>query len=120
ILRKSLDARSRSDLRFVYSAVVELPDEDRRYEKLRSRDGIERFAPTLFDDPQPGSRSLSERPVIVGSGPAGLLAGYYLARKGYRPLIIERGRPVKSRVPAIRSFDRGGDFDRENNYLFGE
>ena len=58
--------------------------------------------------------------MIVGSGPAGLLAGYYLALKGYRPIILERGLAVKERVPAIRKFDRGGELDVENNYLFGE
>ncbi|MGH7129649.1 MAG: NAD(P)-binding protein, partial [Planctomycetaceae bacterium] len=123
ILRKSLDARSRSDLEFVYSAVVDLPESEARlFPKSRAShpDDIEPFEPTPFDDPPPGNEPLSERPVVVGSGPAGLLAGYYLAMKGYRPLILERGQPVKDRVPAIRSFDRGGAFDRENNYLFGE
>jgi uncharacterized protein len=120
ILRKSLDARSRTDLRFVYSAVVELREEEQRLGKLKNSDGVERFIPKHFDDPQPGDHPLPERPVVVGSGPAGLLAGYYLAAKGYRPLIIERGYPVKERMPAIRSFDGGGPFDRENNYLFGE
>ena len=62
----------------------------------------------------------SERPIVVGSGPGGLLAAYYLAVRGYRPLVLERGEPVKERVPAIRAFDRGGPLDRENNYLFGE
>ena len=57
---------------------------------------------------------------MIGSGPAGLLAGYFLAMKGYRPLIIERGQPVKQRVPAIRAFEAGGEHDPENNYLFGE
>jgi hypothetical protein len=56
----------------------------------------------------------------VGSGPAGLLAGYFLALRGYKPLIIERGQAVKERVPAIREFDGGGVHDEENNYLFGE
>src|SRR5690606_38161341 len=89
-------------------------------EKLLSRENVAAFAPVPFDDPPPGCEELRERPVIVGSGPAGLLAGYYLAAKGYRPLIIERGQPVKERVPAIRTFDRGGPHDPENNYLFGE
>jgi uncharacterized FAD-dependent dehydrogenase len=63
---------------------------------------------------------LKQRPVVVGAGPAGLLAGYYLALRGYSPLILERGQAVKERVPAIREFDHGGAHDPENNYLFGE
>jgi uncharacterized protein len=120
ILRRSLDARNRVRLEFVYSLVVDVPDVDRAL--FRSRDGItvESWVPEPFEDPQPGSWPLVQRPVVVGSGPAGLLAGYLLALKGYRPLIIERGRAVKERVPAIRTFDAGGAHDTENNYLFGE
>ncbi|QDT38766.1 NAD(P)/FAD-dependent oxidoreductase [Stratiformator vulcanicus] len=116
IVRKSLDARQRSNLRFVYTAVVEAPEEFR----VSQRGAVQAFEPPQFDDPDPGQEPTDDRPLIVGSGPAGLLAGYYLARKGYRPLIIERGRPVKERVAAIRAFDGGGEFEPENNYLFGE
>lgn len=120
IVRKSLDARRRDRLEFVYSVVVELPDEDRRLAAVQPGDAVQPYHPAAFDDPPPGREPLAERPVIVGSGPAGLLAGYYLALKGYRPLILERGQPVKQRVSAIRLFDRGGPLDPENNYLFGE
>ncbi len=124
ILRKSLDARSRTGLRFVYSTVVHLPEEDQRFAGITARDGrtddIQWFAPARFDEPVPGNQPLDERPIVVGSGPAGLLAGYYLALRGYAPLILERGKPVKERVPAVRAFDDGGGLDEENNYLFGE
>ena len=119
ILRKSLDARNRYSLKFVYSLAVELPD-DLETGRLTSSPGVTLFDPVGFDDPKPGCAELENRPVIVGSGPAGLLAGYYLAKKGYAPLLIERGEAVKQRVAAVRRFDRGGDFERENNYLFGE
>jgi len=120
ILRKSLDARSRYDLQFVYSAVADLPDEPGVLGKVRRDHEIVAYAPENFDDPAPGAGPSEERPVVVGSGPAGLLAGYYLALKGYRPIILERGAPVKERVPAIRAFDSGGPHDNEDNYLFGE
>lgn len=132
ILRKSLDARSRSDLKFVYSVVLELhEDGERRTQPLtpgsspRGRGvwgegDVQTFEQVQFHDPSPGNEPLTERPVIVGSGPAGLLTGYYLAAKGYCPLIIERGQPVKGRVSAIRAFDAGGEHDPDNNYLFGE
>ncbi len=120
ILRKSLDARSRDSLRFVYTLVVSWPGEAEWLVKNAGRAGIERFEPAAFDEPQQGTAPLAERPIVVGSGPGGLLAAYYLAVRGYRPLVLERGEPVKERVPAIRAFDRGGPLDRENNYLFGE
>ena len=122
ILRKSLDARNRHRLEFVYSLLLDTDTNSTPAKSLKSRDGlaIEPWNAPGFDDPQPGSLPLPERPVIVGSGPAGLLAGYFLALRGYQPLIIERGQPVRERVPAIRSFDRGGPHDNENNYLFGE
>lgn len=120
ILRKSLDARSRSAMKYIYTLSVASPDEARMMERWERLPGVEPFSPESFDDPPAGSEPLPERPVVVGSGPGGLLAAYYLARRGYRPIVIERGDPVKERVPAIREFDRGGAFDTENNYLFGE
>ncbi|MEX1232948.1 MAG: NAD(P)-binding protein [Planctomycetaceae bacterium] len=120
ILRKSLDARSRHELKFVFSVVVELPAEAEEHVLKKHADAVDRFVDEGFDDPAPGLLPLEDRPIVVGSGPAGLLAGYYLALKGYRPLILERGKAVKERVPAIRLFDSGGSHDPENNYLFGE
>ncbi|MCY2965327.1 MAG: NAD(P)-binding protein [Planctomycetota bacterium] len=120
ILRKSLDARSRDDIEFVYSTLVDLPGLEAAKLRPKGAVRIEPFDPPAFEDPTPGDQPLDDRPVVVGSGPAGLLAAYYLAVRGYRPLILERGDAVKERVPAIREFDRGGHFDAENNYLFGE
>ena len=118
ILRKSLDARQRDKLQFVYSIIIELPVE--LTTSPSSSIQIGKYTPGHFFDPDPGPAPMRHRPVVVGSGPAGLLAGYYLALKGYRPLILERGQAVKERVPAIRTFDTGGEHDQENNYLFGE
>lgn len=120
ILRKSLDARSRTDLKFVYSVLVELPDEADRRASLEQLDHVETFEPKRFEETPNGEQPLQNRPLVIGSGPAGLLAGYYLAARGYRPIILERGQPVKERVGAIRAFDDGGPHDPENNYLFGE
>jgi uncharacterized FAD-dependent dehydrogenase len=120
ILRKSLDARNRYRLEYVYT--LTLNSEQASAGTLKSRNGVtvEAWQAPGFPDPVPGSAPLRERPVVVGSGPAGLLAGYVLALNGYRPLILERGQAVKERVPAIRDFDSGGQHDAENNYLFGE
>lgn len=120
ILRKSMDARNRFRLEFVYSLTLTIADAD--IDRFRHGYGIDvaEWEAPEFEHPVPGDQPLPHRPVIVGSGPAGLLAGYFLALQGYRPLIIERGQAVKERVPAIRKFDSGGEHDNENNYLFGE
>lgn len=120
VLRKSLDARSRRGLKFVYSVYVDLPEEVAAVSVSDDDPNIQFFAPDQFEERPPGGAPLDERPVVVGSGPAGLLAGYYLALKGFKPLILERGQAVKSRVSAVRTFDNGGEHDPENNYLFGE
>lgn len=122
ILRKSLDARRHDDLHFVYSAEVEVPGAEAEAEIAgRSRGlGVERYEAEHFDWPEPGAAPLSHRPVVIGAGPAGLLAGYLLALGGYRPLVLERGREVKDRVADVRRFDAGGALDPESNYLFGE
>jgi uncharacterized FAD-dependent dehydrogenase len=122
VLRKSLDARRHDDLHFVYAAEVELPEAEAEAQIAERRPGpdVERFVAERFDWPAPGSAALGHRPVVIGAGPAGLFAGYFLALEGYRPLVLERGREVKDRVADVRKFDAGGPLDPESNYLFGE
>ncbi|MGZ3378867.1 MAG: NAD(P)-binding protein, partial [Isosphaeraceae bacterium] len=120
ILRKSLDARRHDDLHFMYAMEVEVPDLEARQVRSWLGPEVQPFVPERFWWPEPGSRTLDHRPVIIGAGPAGLIAGYLLAEHGYRPLILERGRAVKERVADVRRFDEGGSLDPESNYLFGE
>ena len=125
ILRKSLDARKREDLHFVYTAEVSMPaDEERLFQLARKKAPaalrIDRQEQEVYSLPEPGGKSLEHRPIIVGSGPAGLVAGYFLAQQGYMPLILERGPAVHQRVRDVQAFDAGGPFNPESNYLFGE
>jgi hypothetical protein len=125
ILRKSLDARARDALHFVYSAEVRLATDetrvaDRARRRARAPIRIELCDEEPFVMPAPGSRPLPHRPVVVGSGPGGLVCACFLAEQGYRPLVLERGRAVRDRIHDVRAFDAGGPFDPESNYLFGE
>jgi uncharacterized FAD-dependent dehydrogenase len=120
ILRKSLDARRHDEIHFIYAAEVVLPGDEA---DLAGRDlgpDVEPYVAAPFEWPEPGSVPLEHRPLIVGAGPAGLFAGYFLALSGYRPLVLERGKDVKNRVADVRRFDAGGPLDPESNYLFGE
>jgi uncharacterized protein len=57
---------------------------------------------------------------VIGSGPGGLVCAYFLAQLGYRPLVLERGTQVNQRIRDVKTFDDGGHFEPESNYLFGE
>jgi uncharacterized FAD-dependent dehydrogenase len=125
LLRKSLDSRNKSALQFVYTAEVAVPDAEARLQELAQRRApgavhIDLYQEEPFVLPPHGSRPLQHRPVIVGSGPAGLVAAYLLAEQGYCPLVLERGQPVRKRIHDVHAFDSGGPFDPESNYLFGE
>ncbi|WP_165070488.1 NAD(P)/FAD-dependent oxidoreductase [Paludisphaera rhizosphaerae] len=125
ILRKSLDARRVDDLHFSYAMEIQLPQAEADRALARTPSGgagveVRPFQAEAFEWPEPGSSPLEHRPVVVGAGPAGLIAGYLLALNGYRPLVLERGRAVKDRVADVRRFDAGGPVDPESNYLFGE
>src|SRR3954464_15759100 len=71
ILRKSLDARRHDDLHFMYAMEVDLAEQAARRVPARPDPGVRPFIPERFDWPEPGSRPLEHRPVIIGAGPAG-------------------------------------------------
>ena len=125
ILRKSLDARDKGALQFVYAAEVTFPDAEaflaQRANRQSWRDTpVDLYVEPPFIVPPSGNQPLPHRPIIVGTGPGGLLAGYILAEQGYRPILLERGRAVRDRIRDVKDFDAGGVFQPESNYLYGE
>lgn len=118
IYKESIDARKPEMIYFVYSVDVAVPDEQAL---LARRDPDLQLAPELSDQPVPtGHQPLTWRPVIIGTGPAGLFCGLLLAQLGYRPLLLERGGDVAERAAAVQRFWQGGPLDPENNVQFGE
>src|SRR5438046_4261825 len=89
ILRKSLDTRDKRDIHFVCNAEVRVPEDEARvvdHARKHARGAkVELHAEPPFDLPEPGARPLPHRPVVVGSGPGGLVAAYFLAERGYAP-----------------------------------
>jgi uncharacterized protein len=118
IVRKSLDVRDKRQLRFVYNFEVETTAA-RTHRPMGS--AIVEDAESLeFVLPPHGTTPLPKRPIVIGSGPAGLVCGYFLALQGYRPIVLERGTRVNDRIRDVKVFDDGGEFKNESNYLFGE
>ncbi|HUT76954.1 MAG TPA: FAD-dependent monooxygenase [Polyangia bacterium] len=112
VVRRSVDAR-REPVSFVFSLDVELDG------PLPLSSNLAAPAPEESPRLEPGLMPLSEPPLVVGAGPAGLFAGLLLAEHGYRPLILERGGTVAERTSALERFARDRKPDPECNALFG-
>lgn len=86
---------------------------------LAERD-VTRFVKQQTEAPVLGTLPMAAPPVVIGAGPAGLLVALQLAEYGYRPLLLERGKPVAQRVVDVKSFWQTGVFDPASNVQFGE
>ena len=104
IKKKSLDARRKSRIKYVYQLHIEVDGEDSVIEKSQTSDVIrtpelKSFNP--IDGLDLASKVLNTPPVIIGSGPAGIFAALALAEAGQRCIIVERGEPVESRMRTV-------------------
>jgi len=119
VLHRAVDARRKNNIELLYhvTAEVDLPQSVSR--SILKKPGISIFVPAQPEAPQLGETSMKERPVIIGAGPAGLTAALELAKYGYRPVVIERGRTVEKRVADVDRFWRTGRFDPVSNVQFG-
>ena len=120
IARRGHDARRRGAISLVYSVDVRLRDEEavlarhgRDAKLTRTPDTRYRFVPAPH-------RPSGQRPVVIGAGPCGLLAGLVLAQMGLRPIILERGRIVRARTVDTFAFWRRGELTPQSNVQFGE
>lgn len=119
IFRKSIDARKKGSILFVYTVDVEVSNEDQALGHLMGK-GISKTPESPKISPVFGSRALSESPVIIGMGPAGMFAGLILSRYGYMPVILERGKDVDERTADINRFWNTGLLNTDSNVQFGE
>ncbi len=121
VRRRSVDARKRENVVFLYTVDVKV---------LHGKRILARQSPSSRVTPAPDSsysvgvigKAAPEgmRPVIVGTGPCGLFAGLLLAQAGLRPVLLERGRAVEDRVMDVRRFWQTGELMPRSNVQFGE
>ena len=118
VAKRSLDARKKPEL--FYSYVVNVQVKNQAAVLKRKPKNTIPFEKKLYQLPSPLKESPSRRPVIIGSGPAGLFASLVLARLGCRPILLERGDSVETRQKKVDLFWNTGVLDPESNVQFGE
>ena len=119
IFKKSVDARKKEDIHFSYSVDCEiLLDENQIVSKCKSNK-VSVVKPYHYELPE-NKRVSKFRPVIVGFGPAGMLAGLILAEAGLRPIIFERGKAIDERQKDVNKFWKEHVLNEESNVQFGE
>ncbi|HHV29468.1 MAG TPA: hypothetical protein GXX73_07730 [Clostridium sp.] len=116
IVKESIDARKRPHINLVYSVMLEIEGKI----KVRESADIQILKQEPEDVLVPGNAKLQNRPVVIGTGPAGLFAGLILAQNGYKPLVLERGECVEKRTQIVNRYWTTGELDPETNVQFGE
>ena len=96
IRRQSIDARKKGELLYIYAVDIQIEGNETSAVKRAKSPNILTVQEKRYQFPKPeaGAERLTERPVIIGFGPAGLFCGLMLARAGFCPIILERGADV--------------------------
>ena len=118
ILRKSVDARKKNDVRLVYSVAFAAENENRILRHCREAEPWE--PPAKQELPTVRLKERTPPVVIVGMGPAGLFAAWHLTQSGVPCVLLERGRTVEQRTKDVNRFWDTGVLDESSNVQFGE
>ena len=119
IVRKSLDARKKNRLHFVYTIQVSAALDEQSLVNRCDHPNVTYTLPYIYTLP-PSPPYFATPPVVVGSGPAGLFAALILASCGACPIVIEQGKPVEERAADTESFFATGTLNPFSNIQFGE
>ena len=120
IKKRSIDARKKQELHFVYAIDVSLNEKEEQRILAKSKGKILPAPNEAYCYVPTGTEKPESRPIIIGAGPAGLFCAYFLAKHGYRPIIVERGESMEARIQRVEEFWAGGPLNTESNVQFGE
>ncbi|WP_396586373.1 NAD(P)/FAD-dependent oxidoreductase [Bermanella sp. R86510] len=121
VFKRSYDARKKnSEIKFIYIVDVVVANEAALLDKLADDRHIRPSPDTQYYPVGKAPEGLTERPVIIGFGPCGLFAALLLAQMGFKPIVLERGRNVRTRTKDTWALWRHNKLTPESNVQFGE
>ncbi len=121
IVRRGNDARRKSAILLVYSVDVDVSDEAAVLAQFAHDHDVRPRPDTDYKPVASAPEGWSGlRPVVIGAGPCGLLAGLVLAQMGFRPIILERGKVVRERTKDTWGLWRKAVLNPDSNVQFGE
>lgn len=118
--KRGYDARKKTKIVLIYTLDVETTQNEFLIQKFTGHQLIKETPDMSYHFVAQAPTELQERPVIIGFGPCGLLAGLVLAQMGYKPLILDRGKAVRERTKDTFGFWRKRILNTESNVQFGE
>lgn len=119
IVKQSVDARRKNEVCYVYTVDIFTEQEEKILKKVHNKN-IMLTNKRDYQFPKPPTASVHPRPVVVGAGPAGLFCAYELAKAGFAPILLERGKCVEERQRDVERFWKTGILDTASNVQFGE
>lgn len=119
LLKRSIDARKKPEIFFSITAGVHAEKEGMLVKRAKSNQ-VALMEKTEYHFPKSGEKPMKKRPVIIGSGPAGLFCAYLLAQQGYMPIVLERGEDVDTRKKEVEAFWETNVLSTASNVQFGE
>jgi len=120
VFRRGYDARKPSAIHLIYTLDLEVKDEGAVLKRLRGDKHVGPSPDTTYKFVAKAPENLEARPVVIGTGPCGLFAGYILAEMGFRPIILDRGKIVRERTKDTFGLWRKKVLNPESNVQFGE
>jgi uncharacterized FAD-dependent dehydrogenase len=120
IHRRGYDARKKTNIILIYTLDVETTKNESLLEKFADHQLVKPTPDMSYKFVAQAPKQLEERPIVIGFGPCGLLAGLVLAQMGYKPIILDRGKEVRERTKDTFGFWRKKILNTESNVQFGE
>jgi uncharacterized FAD-dependent dehydrogenase len=118
--KRGYDARKKTNIVLIYTLDVETTHNESLIEKFTEHQLVKATPDMSYQFVAKAPADLQERPVVIGFGPCGLLAGLVLAQMGYKPIILDRGKEVRERTKDTFGFWRKKILNTESNVQFGE